>query len=305
MTNARADSDNADKSDLLPCPIAICFTLPLQTIDENFMTSKQPIQSIEETVEKSSAPAVVRAARVLDLLSQSTTPLSLAELARMLALPKSSLHGLCATLVQLRLITRLESGQMTLGPHVMSWANAFLARSDITQEFLAAWDEVNVLPEETITLSVLDGTSVVYIACRNGNRPLGVTFRIGMRLPAPYTATGKAMLSTFPDEEIRNKLKGPWPKALTAMGTPNLAAFVKDMEETRKRGYSIDDNEVREGMHCLGAPVFDSSSKHAVAGVAVSMLSLEVTPETQEKTGRAIRHLADRLSERLGASIQR
>jgi IclR family transcriptional regulator, blcABC operon repressor len=277
----------------------------LQTVITIFMPTKQLNRSVEDQTEKTSAPAVVRAARILDLISQSTGPLSLAELARALELPKSSLHGLCATLAQLRLITRLDNGQMTLGPHVMSWANAFLARSDITQEFLAAWDEVNVLPQETITLSVLDGASVVYIACRNGNRPLGVTFRIGMRLPAPFTATGKAMLSTFSDEEIRSKLKGPWPKPLTAMGTPNLAAFVKDMEETRRRGYSIDDNEVREGMHCLGAPVFDSSSKHAVAGVAVSMLSLDVTPETQEKAGRAIRHLADRLSERLGANMQR
>jgi DNA-binding IclR family transcriptional regulator len=262
-------------------------------------------QLTELAPEKSSAPAVVRAARVLDVISQSAAPLSLAELARMLALPKSSLHGLCATLVQLRLITRLENGQMTLGPHVMSWANAFLARSDITQEFLAAWDELNVLPQETITLSVLDGASVVYIACRNGNRPLGVTFRIGMRLPAPFTATGKAMLSTFPDEEIRKTLKGPWPKPLTAMSSPNLTVFTREITEIRERGYSVDDNEVREGMHCLGAPVFDSSSQHAIAGVAVSMLSLEVTPESQEKAGRAIRQLADRLSERMGASARR
>jgi len=267
------------------------------------MTNRQAIPTGEDTPEKTSAPAVVRAARILDLISQSSTPLSLAELARMLELPKSSLHGLCATLLQLRLITRLESGQMTLGPHVMSWANAFLARSDITQEFLAAWEEVNVLPQETITLSVLDGTSVVYIACRNGNRPLGVTFRIGMRLPAPFTATGKAILSTMPDEDVRRKLKGPWPKTLTPLGTPNLAMFVKNLAEIRERGYSVDDNEIREGMHCLGAPVFDSSSKHAVAGVAVSMLSLDVTPESQEEAGHAIRRLADRLSERLGATL--
>lgn len=273
------------------------------------MTQKQSseisttnVTEVAEAPEKSSAPAVVRATRVLDMISQSATPLSLAELARNLALPKSSLHGLCATLVQLRLITRLESGQMTLGPHVMSWANAFLARSDITQEFFAAWDEVSVLPQETITLSVLDGSSVVYIACRNGNRPLGVTFRIGMRLPAPYTATGKAMFSTMSDSDVRTRLQGPWPTPLTDAGTSNLPAFIEEIEATRARGYSIDDGQVRVGMHCLGAPVFDSSGQHAVAGVAVSMLSLDVTPEALEKTGHAIRRLADRLSERLGAS---
>jgi len=269
------------------------------------MASKLPKPAVDDNPEKSSAPAVVRAARVLDLISESTAPLSLAEIARALELPKSSLHGLCATLVQLRLIARLDNGHMTMGPHVMGWANAFVQRSDITQEFLAAWDELNVLPQETITLSVLDGTSVVYVACRNGNRPLGVTFRMGMRLPAVYTATGKAMLSTMPDEDIRSRLKGPWPKALTPLGVPNLGAFLAGAAKTRQRGYSIDDHEVREGMQCLGAPVFDSTSPHAVAGVAVSMLSLDITPASQKKAGLAIRQLANRLSERLGAPKQR
>jgi DNA-binding IclR family transcriptional regulator len=256
-------------------------------------------------MEKSSAPAVARAARVLDLISQSANPVSLAELARSLELPKSSLHGLCATLAQLRLITRLDSGHMTLGPHVMSWANAFLARTDITQEFFAAWEELSVLPQETITLSVLDGDNVVYIACRNGTRPLGVTFRIGMRLPAPYTATGKAMLSTMPDVEVRKRLQGPWPAQLTSTGTPSLKAFLQELEGVRSRGYSIDDGQVREGMHCFGAPVFDSSGPSAVAGIAVSKLALEMNAKTQEATGRAIRELADRLSARLGGRLQR
>lgn len=252
--------------------------------------------------EKHSAPAVARAARVLDAIAESSSPLSLADLARKLELPKSSLHGLCATLAQLRLITRLDNGQMSMGPHVMTWANAFLARSDITQEFYAAWDEVNELPEETITLSVMDGTSVVYVACRNGTRPLGVTFRIGMRLPLPFTATGKAMASTFPEDDIRARLQGPWPKLLTQASAPDLAAFMQQVEEVRQRGYSVDAGEVREGMHCFGAPVFDSSGSRAVAGVAVSMLSLDASPAAQEKAGAAIRRLADRLSERLGAS---
>ena len=259
------------------------------------------VNNASEAPEKTGTPAVTRAARVLDAIAEASAPLSLADLARMLELPKSSLHGLCATLVNLRLVTRLENGQMTLGPHVMTWANAFLARSDITQEFYAAWDEVNELPDETITLSVLDGASVVYIACRNGTRPLGVTFRIGMRLPVPYTATGKAMASSFSDDDIKIRLKGSWPRALTSAGPANLSAFIKEMAEVRERGYSIDAGEVRDGMHCFGAPVFDSSGAHAVAGVAVSMLALDATPEAQEKAGRAIRRLADRLSERLGA----
>ncbi len=266
-------------------------------------SSPRPARTTSTTKDKNLAPAVLKAAQVLDVFAQSATPLSLAELVRRLELSKSTVHTLCNTLIHLRLLTRLEGGQMALGPHLMSWANAFLSRTEITQEFFAAWDEVSVLPEETITLSVLDGNSVVYIACRNSDRPLGVTFRTGMRLPAPFTATGKAMLSTLEDGEIRELLKGPWPERLTAAGTPNLTALLKQVREIRKRGYSIDGGEVRDGMHCFGAPVFDSRGTRAVAGVAVSLMSLEIDQETQEKAGSAIRALANRLSERLGASL--
>lgn len=252
--------------------------------------------------ETASAPAVVRAARILDLLAQSTSPLSLADLTRQLDAPKSSVHNLCATLTQLRLINRLEAGLMTLGPHVMNWANGFLARSDVTQEFFAAWDGEGGLKRETVTLSVLDGDSVVYTACRNGSRPLGITFRIGMRLPAPYTATGKAMLSTLTDEDVHNILQGPWPRPLTSAGTPSLKVFLKELADTRARGYSIDAGEVREGMHCFGAPVFDSSGSQAVAGIAVSLMSHDATSAMQKKVGKEIRQMADRLSARLGAS---
>lgn len=252
--------------------------------------------------EKGGVPAVVRATRILDLLAQAGAPMSLAQLSRQLDVPKSSLHGLCATLAQLRLINRSENGQMSLGPHVMAWANAFLAGSDITQEFFATWEEFGGLPQETVTLSVLDGNSVVYIACKNGTRPLGVTFRIGMRLPAPFTATGKAILSTRPDAEVRKLLGTEWPQALTAAGTPSLDAFVGQLAAVRQRGYSVDAGEVREGMHCLGAPVFDSSGGSAVAGVAISILSHEISPESEATAGKAIRRFADRLSARLGAA---
>lgn len=253
---------------------------------------------------KNLAPAVMKAAQILDVFAQSNAPISLAELARTVDLPKSTLHTLCNTLVHLRLLNRLDTGQMSFGPHVMTWANAFLSRSDVTQEFFSVWNEVNALPQETITLSVLDGDSVIYIACRNGSRPLGVTFRIGMRLPAPYTATGKAMLSTVPEREIRALYSDDWPQPLTPAGTPDLAAFLDEMREVRDRGFSVDDGEVREGMHCFGAPVFDSTGGRAVAGVAVSMLSQEITPETELAAGNAIRQIADRLSKRLGANVR-
>jgi DNA-binding IclR family transcriptional regulator len=78
--------------------------------------------------------------------------------------------------------------------------------------------------------------------------------------------------------------------------------LLKELSETRERGYSIDNGQVREGMYCFGAPVFDSSGHKAVAGIAISLMAQDTTPTAQKKAGKEIRKLANLLSQRMGAS---
>ncbi len=222
-------------------------------------------------------------------------------LSRALGLPKSTVHGLCVTLVNLGLLVRRSDASFRIGPHVMRWANAFLAGTDLTAEFAALWDDLKVLPNGTITLSVLDGTDVVYIGCRNSGQPLGITFRIGMRLPAVYTATGKALLSTMSDARVCEIIGHSWPDALTARSVRDVSMLLRELKECRERGYSIDDGQTREGMHCFGAVVRDSSCQ-AVAGVAVSLLADEVNPANLQLAADSIQKIAQAMSIRLGAS---
>jgi IclR family transcriptional regulator, blcABC operon repressor len=248
-------------------------------------------------------PAVSRAHAVLDMVSACEPPLTVSEIARRLDLPKSTVHGLCATLVNLGLLSRRTDNGFNIGPHVMRWANAFNARSDVITEFAGLWDGLNVLSDETITLSVLEGPEVVYIACRNNTSPLGVTFRVGMRLPAPFTATGKAILSTWTDDRVRSLMANRWPEPLTANSVRHIDALLAELGETRARGFSIDNGQVRDGMWCFGIPVRDAANEIA-AGVAVSILATRVDQPTIELIARNIRKVAEILSFRLGADVR-
>jgi DNA-binding IclR family transcriptional regulator len=228
-------------------------------------------------------------------------PQTVSTLARSLGLPKSTVHGLCATLVNMGLLVRRSDASFRVGPHVMRWANAFLTSTDLTAEFAALWDDLKVLPNGTITLSVLDGTDVVYIGCRNSGQPLGITFRIGMRLPAIYTATGKAFLSTMSDARVREMTSRNWPEALTSRSVRNVDTLLRELKTCRERGYSIDDGQTREGMYCIGAVVRDSSGQ-AIAGVAVSLLAEDISAENMDVASDSIQKIAQVLSMRLGAS---
>lgn len=245
-------------------------------------------------------PAVVRAVRLLDTLAEAREPLTLASLTQQLRLPKSTVHALCNTLVQTGLIMRFDTGAYHLGYHLMDWTGAFLKRSDLTVDFVQLWDSLALLPEETIILSVLDGADVVYIACRNGTRPLGLNFRIGMRLPANCTASGKALLSALPPERLVALKRSGGFRRLTRKSVTDLATLRKQLALVRKRGYSVDDEETRQGMLCIGASVFDPLSGEGVAGVAISLLKAALDQRLKQSAIHAVMQVAEGLSKRVG-----
>ncbi len=266
--------------------------------------SKKQLTKLPIGVGEKGVPALIRGSRVLDAVVASDQPLTVSDLARKLSLPKSTVHGLCGTLVDLGLLAKRSGNSFLIGPHVMRWANAFLAQTDLTAEFSSLWDSLTVLSDETITLSVLDGSEVVYIACRNSSSSLGITFRIGMRLPAPFTATGKAILSTMSDAQVRKLLAGHWPQPLTSRSVKNIEGLMAELADCRRRGFSIDDGQTRDGMYCFGTAVRDSSNQ-VVAGVAVSLLATRVDDRTTDLAAKSIQTIAHQFSVRLGADMKK
>ncbi|MGA0565209.1 IclR family transcriptional regulator [Ancylobacter sp. VNQ12] len=249
-------------------------------------------------------PALERGVRILDTVARARGYLSLSDLARELDIAKSSAHTLCNTLVKLGLLIKRPDQTFLLGPHVMRWSNAFQQQSDLATEFAALWDRETQLPGATITLTVLEGNEVIYIAARNSDlsHPL-FEFRAGMRLPAAFTATGKAFLSGMSDFEVRRLYPDGLPEPRTPSSVRTVEDLLQELQEIRERGYSCDDQQVAEGLVCFGAPVLDSRNR-TMAGVAVSLLAEWLTPEQQENVIAEVKRIAQQLSQRMGAEIE-
>ena len=249
-------------------------------------------------------PAVARALTLLDRLARGREPMTLARLSSELALPKSSVHGLCTTLVSFGYLRRQADGSFLIGPRVMGLAEAFVAGTNVAQEFSALWGAGGVAPEETVLLSVLSGNEALYVAVRNSTRPLGLAFNGGMRLPAYLSGSGKAMLSQMPAEEVRRRFTGQLSTRLTSKGPRDIEALLKELSLTRRRGYSVDDEAVREGVYSFGAPVFDASGE-AVAAIAVCINKAQLGPDRGARHRAAALDVARRLTERLGGEAGR
>lgn len=252
---------------------------------------------------KNLVPSVERAIAILDYLSKAEDGVTMSELARQLGIPKSSVHNVLKVLVREELINKAIDGRLRLGPHVLLWSNAVLSKIDISYEFFSAWDELRVLPDETISLSIRDGLEVVYLACRNNHAFGKKRFSPGMRQAATRTATGLAMLSTLDDVELCELLRV---HATTDGGgrRTEMETFSswlsEEVHQIRTRGYSVDKEGTYRDMWCFGAPVFRNNTRAAIAGVSVSLPASRITKEIELRASAAIRALAFRLTCRLG-----
>jgi DNA-binding IclR family transcriptional regulator len=130
---------------------------------------------------------------------------------------------------------------------------------------------------------------VVYLEKIEPSRSVRMTSRIGTSNPVYCTAVGKAMLSALPSCEAVEILGRIRYVKLTKKTMMSEDALVRDLEKTRKRGYAVDDEEVEEGVRCVGAAILDNTG-HPVAAVSVSGPSFRMTVQN-------VRQIAARLVE--------
>jgi DNA-binding IclR family transcriptional regulator len=244
-------------------------------------------------------PAVGRALLLMERLARERQPMSATQLAADLALPKSTVHGLCNTLLHHGYLRRHGEGGFLVGSRVMGLAEAFIADTNVAQEFGALWQEIKLATDESVILSVLNGTDSVYVAVRNSTRPLGLAFNVGVRLPSYLSGSGKATLAFLPEATLRRMFPSGPLATLTGKGASSTRQLFAELAVIRERGYSVDDEGVRAGVLSFGAPVFDASGQ-VVAGVAMCLNKGTLDRAALERHRLALLDVAQRLTQRLG-----
>ncbi len=253
-------------------------------------------------VDAKPVPALVRFSAIMDALSGDTRPRGVSELARELTLPRCTVHGLCRTLAGVGVLSRVNATDFTIGPHVLSWANAFGRQNRMVRQFVSLAESME--RHEGLSLAVLAGRDVMYLSVHKGNDPLAVRFSEGLRFPAPYTASGKAILSTYTADEVVALMGDDWPEPPSSRSVRDIHALLRELDETRERGYSVDNGQMRPSLLSCGAPVFgDDPHGHAVAGVAMGMISPHATDASVRRTGEEIIAFAREVSRGLGAGL--
>ncbi|HBH34813.1 MAG TPA: IclR family transcriptional regulator [Psychrobacter sp.] len=237
---------------------------------------------------------------ILDLITETNYPLTSAEIASQLSLPKSSTHNILQSLLAKHLVFKDRDNRFHLGSYLLYWAGKYEKQHSIIDVFYEVIINHPTLLQHTVTLSKIDGKEVVFLACHESPAPLGFTFRSGVRVPAPFSATGKAMLSTYDDKTIINLFEQQMPAPYTSRSVQQVDELLKELQLVRDTGISLDDGQLREGMYCLGTCIMDTEG-HPIAGMAISFVKEEYEKQ-REGVSQALLALAKDISQRIGVN---
>ena len=141
--------------------------------------------------------------------------------------------------------------------------------------------------------------TIVYLDKISPSRGVCQTSRVGLSNPIHCTAVGKAMLAHSSPAEREVILARLTFERFTAKTILTPAALHRDLDATRRRGYAVDDEEIEDGVRCIGAPIMNSDGR-PIAAVSISGPSFRLTMPRVPGLARKIQACCAAISESLG-----
>jgi IclR family pca regulon transcriptional regulator len=162
----------------------------------------------------------------------------------------------------------------------------------LAQPFL---EEVRDACSESVSLAVLDGESSLFVARAEASRIVSLGGRVGSRLPAHGSATGRVLLAALPEDELDRRLDGLRPVATTPRTLVAIPAIRERIRAAHECGFSITEEELEVGVNTMAVAVRDTRGRvQAAMSVAVFAARLSV-PGLTEEILPLLRGAADRL----------
>ncbi len=222
------------------------------------------------------------------------------ELGRHLGLHKSTVSRLLATMEERRLVQKDPvTDKYRLGLGILELAGVALGQMDLRQVAAPLLRQLAIATRETVSLAILDGTQVMLIEHLPSPEPIKYLGGIGHRTPAHCSSGGKAILAfsapAVVELVIASGLERYTPATLTTR-----AAFLQDLQRTRRRGYSINNGEYTDSLAAAAAPIWDNATK-LVGAVAVAGPAYRLAGPALRHSAEAARATAAGISRQLGA----
>ena len=240
--------------------------------------------------------STAKALRILDCFSPRQPDLSLAQISRMLEMPKSTLLNQLRTLEEAGFLARSQSSQTyRLGYKIMNLSYCARASLPVVQYAIPVMEDLQMATGEIIYLTSHINGLVFYLESVFPSRR-SISYSIsGKMLPMHCTGCGKAMLSQMPTEQGEAILDRHGLPAVTHNTITDRDQMMEVLAASRRQGYALDNEEETVGVRCVAMAI--RTGRGDVAGaLSISGSTVSIGPEHRERYAALLGRACNALS---------
>jgi IclR family transcriptional regulator, pca regulon regulatory protein len=114
---------------------------------------------------------------------------------------------------------------------------------------------------ESVSLAVLEGDTSLFVGRAEAEHIVSTGVKVGRRLPAYCSATGRVLLGVLPDEEIVSMLEQTERPRRTSFTLIDGPSILRAIQVARTEGYACSDEELEIGLRSIAVPIFDTEGQ--------------------------------------------
>lgn len=220
--------------------------------------------------------------RVLHAFDGQSRHLTMIDIARAAGLDRSATQRAVYTLEVLGYLQRVPGTRnYGLTSKVLQFSYNYIRANELIDKASPYLLDLSRELGETTNVQELDGHEIVFVARFPGRHLVNIDIVVGARLPALFTASGTAMLSRLPEEQVREVLAQTRLEPMTHFTEIDPEKLMERIRAAARRGYAAVESETVLGDISVAAPITDHDG-HAVAAINISVPTTRWTMERVE-----------------------
>src|SRR5437588_5289077 len=236
--------------------------------------------------------SVDRALLIIETLAEDDEGYRLSDLAVRTGLSTSTAHRLLTTLEKRRFVQFDRDGsKWHVGAQSFVVGSTFVRRRNFATQAMPYLRKLRDQTRETANLAVVDDESIVVLTRMESREIMRSLTKVGGRVAMVASGVGKAVLATYSDEDVSAIIHHHGMPRLTEKSIVRPGELFKELENIRRQGFAVDDEEACMGLRCIAAVVYSDCSE-PLAAISVSGMTSRVTDDRLPLLGGIVRNVA-------------